>query len=184
MTYVGRDGRENYASFRWRRPVVVLVDEGTRSGKEVVTYGLKRQGVRVVGTRTAGALLAGRGFLLRDGSLLVLAVADVRVEGERLEGRGVMPDVVVPFRLPYAAGRDPQLEAALAELAQGSRPRERSRAPDRPEEALALRKAHPVGVLPKPVPTASFRPYTIAFCVARPRPEELADCPRVRPSDP
>jgi carboxyl-terminal processing protease len=67
MTYVGRDGRENFASFRWRRPVVVLVDEGTRSGKEVVTYGLKRQGVRVVGTRTAGALLAGRGFLLSDG---------------------------------------------------------------------------------------------------------------------
>jgi carboxyl-terminal processing protease len=86
MTYVGRDGHEGFASFRWRRPVVVLVDEGTRSGKEVVTYGLKRQGVRVVGTRTAGALLAGRGFLLSDGSLLVLAVADVRVEGERLEG--------------------------------------------------------------------------------------------------
>jgi carboxyl-terminal processing protease len=120
MTYVGRDGREKFASFRWRRPVVVLVDEGTRSGKEVVTYGLKRQGVRVVGTRTAGALLAGRGFLLRDGSLLVLAVSDVRVEGERLEGRGVMPDVVVPFRLPYAAGHDPQLDAALTELAQES----------------------------------------------------------------
>ena len=120
MTYVGRDGRQGFASFRWRRPVVVLVDEGTRSGKEVVTYGLKRQGVRVVGTRTAGALLAARGFLLRDGSLLVLAVSDVRVEGERLEGRGVMPDVVVPFRLPYAAGHDPQLDAALAELAHAS----------------------------------------------------------------
>jgi carboxyl-terminal processing protease len=120
MTYVGRDGRQNFANFRWRRPVVVLVDEGTRSGKEVVTYGLKRQGVRVVGARTAGALLAGRGFLLRDGSLLVLAVADVRVEGERLEGRGVVPDLAVPFRLPYAAGHDPQLEAALAELAHGS----------------------------------------------------------------
>jgi carboxyl-terminal processing protease len=120
MTYTGRDGDESYASFRWRRPVVVLVDEGTRSGKEVVTFGLQRQGVPVVGTRTAGALLAGRGFLLRDGSLLVLAVSDVRVEGERLEGRGVIPDIEVPFRLPYAAGRDPQLEAALAELAQAS----------------------------------------------------------------
>jgi carboxyl-terminal processing protease len=120
MTFVGRDGHEAFASFHWRRPVVVLVDEGTRSGKEVVTYGLKRQGMRVVGTRTAGALLAARGFLLTDGSLLVLAVADVRVEGERLEGRGVMPDVVVPFRLPYAAGHDPQLDAALAELAHAS----------------------------------------------------------------
>ena len=120
MTYVGRDGREAFASFRWRRPVVVLVDEGTRSGKEVVTYGLQRQDVPVVGTRTAGALLAARGFLLSDGSLLVLAVSDVRVEGERLEGRGVVPDVKVSFPLPYAAGRDPQLDAALGKLAQGS----------------------------------------------------------------
>jgi hypothetical protein len=47
-------------------------------------------------------------------------VCDVRVEGERLEGRGVMPDVVVPFRLPYAAGHDPQLDAARGELAQAS----------------------------------------------------------------
>jgi carboxyl-terminal processing protease len=119
MTYIGRDGREAFASFRWRRPVVVLIDEGTRSGKEVVTYGLQRQDVPVVGTRTAGALLAARGFLLSDGSLLVLAVSDVRVEGERLEGRGVVPDVEVSFPLPYAAGRDPQLDAALAKLAQG-----------------------------------------------------------------
>ncbi len=121
MTHVGRDGRSAFASFRWRRPVVVLVDEGTRSGKEVITYALKRQGVPVVGTRTAGALLGGRGFLLSDGSLLMLAVSDVRVEGERLEGRGVLPDVEVPFRLPYAAGEDPQLEAALAELARATR---------------------------------------------------------------
>jgi hypothetical protein len=67
-----------------------------------------------------GGAAGGPGFLLRNGSLLVLAVSDVRVEGERLEGRGIMPDVVVPFRLPYAAGHDPQLDAAIEELAQGS----------------------------------------------------------------
>jgi carboxyl-terminal processing protease len=50
----------------------------------------------------------------------VLAVSDVRVDGERLEGRGVVPDVKAPFALPYAAGRDPQLDAALEKLAQGS----------------------------------------------------------------
>ena len=100
--------------------MVVLVDEGTRSGKEVVAYGLQRRDVPVIGTRTAGALLAGRGFLLSDGSLLVLAVSDVRVEGERLEGRGVVPDVEVAFPLSYAAGRDPQLDAALGKLGQGT----------------------------------------------------------------
>ena len=55
MTYVGRDGRENYASFRWRRPVVVLVDEGTRSGKEVVTYGLLR--TRVIQASPSSSLV-------------------------------------------------------------------------------------------------------------------------------
>jgi carboxyl-terminal processing protease len=120
MTFAGRDGRESFATFRWRKPVVVLVDEGTRSGKEVVAFGLQRRDVPLVGTRTAGALLGGRGFLLSDGSLLVLAVSDVRVEGERLEGVGVRPDIEVPFALPYAAGRDPQLAAALAALARAS----------------------------------------------------------------
>ena len=120
MTVIGPDGRQDFASFRWHRPLVVLVDEGTRSGKEVVTYALKRHGVPVVGTRTAGALLAAQGFLLSDGSLLVLAVSDVRLDGERLEGRGVTPDIEVPLPLPYAAGHDPQLEAALVELAHAS----------------------------------------------------------------
>ena len=34
----------------------------------------------------------------------------------RLEGDGVAPDIEVPFTLPYAAGADPQLEAALTTL--------------------------------------------------------------------
>ncbi len=122
MTYAGRDGRVDYANFRWRRPVVALVDGGTRSGKEVIAYALQRHGIPLVGSRTAGALLAGRGYLLSDGSLLELAVADVRVEGFRLEGQGVLPDVAVPFELPYAAGRDPQRAAALALLARQPRP--------------------------------------------------------------
>lgn len=113
MTFTGRDGEESFATYRWRRPLAVLIDEGTRSGKEVIAYGLKRGGVPLIGSRTAGALLAGRGFLLDDGSLLVLAVSDVRVEGERLEGKGVLPDRIVPFSLPYAAGTDPQLDAAV-----------------------------------------------------------------------
>ena len=31
----------------------------------------------------------------------------------RLEGVGVTPDVTVPFDIRYAAGRDPQRDAAL-----------------------------------------------------------------------
>lgn len=116
MVVTGREARDEFANFRWRRPLVVLIDGGTRSGKEIVAYALQRKGVRLVGTRTAGAVLAGRARLLGDDSLLLVAVLDVTVDGVRLEGRGVTPDVEVPQALPYAAGRDPQLEAALVEI--------------------------------------------------------------------
>jgi carboxyl-terminal processing protease len=99
-------------------PAAILVNEGTRSGNEVIAYGARMHGLaRLVGTRTAGAVLAGRPFCLADGSLLYLAVGDIRVDGERLEGRSVQPDIEVPFDLAYAAGQDPQLEQALRLLA-------------------------------------------------------------------
>jgi carboxyl-terminal processing protease len=40
-------------------------------------------------------------------------VVDVEVDGKRLEGVGVAPDVTVPFDIRYAAGRDPQFDAAV-----------------------------------------------------------------------
>jgi carboxyl-terminal processing protease len=55
-------------------------------------------------------------FLLKDGNLLYLAVIDVLVDGERLEGKGVIPDIEVPFPLEYAQGKDPQLEKAVEVL--------------------------------------------------------------------
>jgi carboxyl-terminal processing protease len=48
--------------------------------------------------------------------LLYLAVVDVLVDGERLEGKGVIPDIEVPSPLEYAQGKDPQLEKAVEVL--------------------------------------------------------------------
>lgn len=114
---IPRNGEDILANVRWRRPVVALIDEGTRSGLEVFAYALKTNGIPLVGTRSAGALLAGRAYLLPDDSLLELAVSDAIIgEDVRLEGIGVQPDVSVPFSLPYAAGRDGQLDAAVEEM--------------------------------------------------------------------
>ena len=118
LTMTDRDGSPSVAAFKWRKPVALLINGGTRSGKEVLAYGFKKYGYgEVVGTRSAGALLAGRGFLLSDGSFLMIAVSDVSVDGERLEGKGVEPTIEVPFELPYAQGRDPQLDRAVEVLA-------------------------------------------------------------------
>jgi carboxyl-terminal processing protease len=117
MTMTERDGERETSNVKWRKPAALLINGGSRSGKEVLAYGFKKYQVgEVIGTRTAGALLAGRAFLLKDDSLLLLAVADVEVDGERLEGVGVMPTIEVPFPLEYAGGKDPQLDKAVEVL--------------------------------------------------------------------
>jgi carboxyl-terminal processing protease len=121
LTLTDRDGDANTVGFRWRKPVAMLINSGTRSGKEVLAYGFKKNGFgAVIGERTAGALLAGTAFLLSDGGLLILAVNDAAVDGERVEGKGVDPTIEVPFDIRYAAGQDPQLDKAIAVLADGA----------------------------------------------------------------
>ncbi len=114
MAVTGRNGETEIVNARWRKPVVLLVNGGSRSGKEVLAYGFKKYGFGpVVGTRTKGDVLAATAFMLSDGSLLELPVEDVRVDGERLEGVGVAPTVEVPFAPEYSAGTDPQLDRAV-----------------------------------------------------------------------
>ena len=87
-----------------------------------LAYGFQQYGIgAVIGTKTAGAVLGGRPFLLQDGSLLYLAVSNVFVNGERLEGKGVVPDIEVPFQLEYAQGKDPQKERAIEVLVKAMR---------------------------------------------------------------
>jgi carboxyl-terminal processing protease len=98
----------------WQKPVVLLTNAGTTSGKELFAFAFKKfQLGEVIGGRTAGAVVAGRCFLLTGGDVLYLAVADLRVDGQRLEGVGVEPTIRVERPLEYAQGRDPQLDRAL-----------------------------------------------------------------------
>ncbi len=59
---------------------------------------------------------------LPGGDVLQYAIGDfVTASGERIEGRGVVPDQVVePTRADLLAGRDPILEAALDWIVKGS----------------------------------------------------------------
>jgi carboxyl-terminal processing protease len=116
-----RNGNSHIANFRWRKPVALLINRGSRSGKEVLAHGFKKYGYGpVIGERTAGALLAGTAYLLADESLLIVAVDDALSDGERIEGVGVAPTIEVPFDIRYAAGKDKQLEKAIEVLADGA----------------------------------------------------------------
>ena len=61
-----------------------------------------------LGTPQAGPSSPGRAFVLRDGSLLLLvAVLDVLVDGQRLEGVGVTRNSCrCPLRWGAAQGKD------------------------------------------------------------------------------
>lgn len=114
VTMIPRDGKHNTANYQWKKPVVMVVNEGSRSGKEILAFGFQQYSIGpVVGSKTPGAVVGGSPFLMQDGSLLYLAVADVFVNGKRLEGKGVIPDISVPFSLEYAQGADPQKERAI-----------------------------------------------------------------------
>lgn len=114
MSGHGRDGVERTTRWSWSKPVVMLIDEGSRSGKEILAFAFRKHGIgKLVGTRTAGAVVAGSPTGLRDGSVLYLAVQDVYADGVRIEGVGVEPDVVVERPLAYSKGADPQLERAV-----------------------------------------------------------------------
>ena len=118
MQIKGRNGEIGIVDIKWRKPVAALINEGTRSGKEVLAYGFKEYRLgELVGHRTEGAVLAATAFLIGDDGLLLLAVEDVLVDGQRLEGVGVTPTIEVPFDLRYAAGGDPQLDRAVQVLA-------------------------------------------------------------------
>jgi carboxyl-terminal processing protease len=118
MKIIGRNGETGFVGVKWRKPVAALINEGTRSGKEVLAYGFKQYRLgELVGHRTEGAVLAATAFLIGDDGLLLLAVEDVLVDGQRLEGVGVTPTIQVPFDSRYAAGGDPQLDRAVQVLA-------------------------------------------------------------------
>ncbi|HLJ56528.1 MAG TPA: S41 family peptidase [Chthonomonadaceae bacterium] len=101
------------------KPMVVLINQGTRSAKEFLSYELKtKHRATLVGTRTAGAFLGAGAFEIGRDGLLELPILGLKVDGQLLEGNGVAPDVNVPARNSYT-DRDAQVlagEQALAEM--------------------------------------------------------------------
>ncbi len=99
------------------KPVVVLINGGSRSGKETLAYFFKKTGRGVlVGERTAGYVTGGNKRQISEESFLYYCAYMMVVDGKPLEGVGVEPDIEVPFDVRFAAGRDVQLERAKDEI--------------------------------------------------------------------
>ena len=109
-------------------PVAILVDALSGSASECFTGGMQALGrVRVFGQPSMGQALPALFSRLPNGDVLIHAYGDfVTADGTRLEGRGVLPDEVVPLeRSDLLAGRDRPMEAALAWIDVARRSRNR-----------------------------------------------------------
>jgi carboxyl-terminal processing protease len=96
--------------------VVILVNEHSASAAEMLAaFAQENRLATIVGTKTAGRLLSGRGFHVGKGYVLGLPVAAYFTwNGALLEGIGVKPDVEVDLSCDaLRAGSDVQLDNAI-----------------------------------------------------------------------
>ena len=100
-------------------PMVFLIDEGTRSAKEVLAYEIRARGLgALVGERTAGAVLPASFEAIGDDAVLMFPRSRLGKHSRAIEGIGVRPDRRADDELPFAGGRDAILDAAIAILVQ------------------------------------------------------------------
>lgn len=122
---VGRDGNRQpvKTNDRWfwgtPHPLVVLVNERSASGAEIIAAGVQANGTgAIIGTRTAGCVGIGQPREMPDGGLLLITLArmqDAKTGAElNGDGRGVVPDQSVAQ--DTNASGDAQLDAAVAYL--------------------------------------------------------------------
>lgn len=95
------------------KPLVALVDQDTRSAKEVLAFMLKKTGRAVLlGTGTAGDLLGTFPQRVSDWAVMIVPRASLLLDGEKIEGRGVEPDFFVADQVGQD-GEDLLLERAI-----------------------------------------------------------------------
>ncbi len=120
--FILRDGTKNKSKPEsktnpesFKKPMVVIINEGVRSGKEALAFQFKKtKRATLIGTRTAGFFVAGAAHM-RELSLpyfLYLSSQGLLLDGVDLEGKGVEPDVNVDWPLQAGASEDPQLKRA------------------------------------------------------------------------
>lgn len=100
----------------YRGPLLVLQDAGSASGSELLAAALQFTGrAQVLGETSCGCLLAIHRYLSLgpDARLAISERALEMPDGQRVEGRGVQPDLRLTRSLAaLRAGRDEGLEAA------------------------------------------------------------------------
>ena len=106
----------------WGKPVVALINNYSRSAKEVIAYELRRQRIAtLVGERTAGAVIPATFQDVGFDTYLMFPTFKLNPYTDALEGVGVEPHIVVQDAGPYSHGADPVFDAGVAEASRRAR---------------------------------------------------------------
>jgi len=123
---IKRNGREreseslSWLSARYAGRVVILTDHNTGSAAEIFSHVLQHyKRATIIGRPTAGAVILSRFYSLPGGGTLQVPIQDyLGLDGQRLEGHGVIPDqlTLTPTLAQRRTQQDPDLTAALQAL--------------------------------------------------------------------
>ncbi len=97
-------------------PIVVLINEGSASGSEILAGALRdNRGVKIIGETSFGKGSVQELTELRGGFSLKITIAKwLTPKGESITDRGLEPDIKVEMtEEDYNANRDPQLDKAI-----------------------------------------------------------------------
>jgi Tol biopolymer transport system component/C-terminal processing protease CtpA/Prc len=103
----------------WDKPVIMVQNEISRSDKEILPFTFRHLGIGyLVGMPTAGGVIGGNEWTMRDGSRITVSVQGwFSADGRNLEGYGVPPDYRAgESHEDLMAGRDVPLEKAIEVL--------------------------------------------------------------------
>ncbi|MGZ5488753.1 MAG: S41 family peptidase, partial [Candidatus Aminicenantales bacterium] len=133
-----------YPSVVFYGHMACLINEGSSSDGDIFPAMFKESVLGpLIGKRTWGGVvgISGRGPLIDGGQIFVPEAGSASVKGEWIiEGYGVDPDIVVENDpKSVLAGRDPQLERAVAEVMKKmeSEPRHLPKKPADPDKTQA-----------------------------------------------
>jgi len=114
-----------WGATRYGGRVIILIGPGTGSAAEIFSHVLQHhRRATIVGRKTAGAVIYSRMYRLPGGGELQVPVSDyIGLDGQRLERRGVSPDVELPMPTleDRRAVRDLEMAKALQILADEAR---------------------------------------------------------------
>jgi carboxyl-terminal processing protease len=119
-----QDGQRPFVSGHGARlvgiPTAVLVNGGSASAAEILSGALQDYKVAtIIGEQTFGKGSVQQYYEYEDGSAVKITIAEwLTPLGRSINKVGITPDQIVPFtEEDFHAGKTPQLDAAIAELA-------------------------------------------------------------------